>query len=418
MVAVRLSGAGGHLAATFVLNSLVSIRLQLADLEPVGPGTPAGRYLRRFWHPVMRSRDLASGRAKPLEILGEKFTIYRSENGTAHVTGFACPHRATQLSTGWVEGDTLRCRYHGWRFDGAGQCIEQPNEEKPFCERVTLPTFPAREHYGLVFAYFGEGEPPAFPLYPDLEKPGVIVADPPEVLPCSFWNRLDNDLGHIPWVHRATAQRRGWDHYLVIRGRKADEVAYGAKITRLPAKDETVESLGLRVALHFFMPNAQLFFQRTRAKGFEDRDLWDAKHVWTVPVNDRKYVNFDVTNTPLEGEEAHVYAATRLLHQEAEAKSRWDLAEKVLAGELTLEELPADLTAATTFEIEDYVTQVGQGTVAGRGREWLGPSDSDTIIIRRLWLREVTALLEGRPLTEWRIPNRPIAETVTSAAER
>jgi 5,5'-dehydrodivanillate O-demethylase oxygenase subunit len=390
----------------------MSTRLQFADLEPVGPGTPSGSYLRRFWQPVARERDLKSGRAKPLEILGERFTIYRGESGVAHVTEFSCAHRRTQLSTGWVEGDSLRCRYHGWRFDGDGQCVEQPNEQKPFCARVKLKTYPTREHYGLVFAYFGEGEPPNFPLYPDLEKPGVIVADPPEVLPCGFWNRLDNDMGHIPWVHRATAQRRGWDNYLVIRGRTAEEAAYGAKITRLPADGETSESLGLRVALHFFMPNAQLFFQRTRAKGFENRDLWDAKYVWTVPVNDQKYVNFDVTNTPLEGEEAHVYAATRLLHQEAEAKSRWDLAEKVLAGEMTLEELPDDLTAATTFEIEDYVTQVGQRTVAGRGHEWLGPSDTDTIIVRRLWLREVTALVEGHSLTDWQIPAEPLADSL------
>jgi 5,5'-dehydrodivanillate O-demethylase len=363
----------------------------------------------------MRARDLASGRAKPLEILGEKFTIYRGDGGTPHVTAFGCAHRATQLSTGWVEDDSLRCRYHGWKFDGTGQCVEQPNEDKPFCGRVKLATYPTQEHYGLVFAYFGDGEPPKFPHYPDLDKPGVIIADPPEVLPCGFWNRLDNDMGHIPWVHRATALRRGWHNYLVIRGRTAEEAAYGAKITRLPAEGESVESLGLRVALHFFMPNSQLFFQRTRAKGFEDRDVWDAKHVWTVPVNDQKYVNFDVTNTPLEGEEAHVYAATRLLHQEAEAKSRWDLAEKILAGEMTLEELPDDLTAATTFEIEDYVTQVGQGTIAARSREWLGPSDSDTIIVRRLWLREVTALVEERPLTDWQIPAVPLANTLIAS---
>ncbi len=390
----------------------MSAKLQFADLEPVGPGTPAGRYLRRFWQPVMRARDLSAGRAKPLEIMGEKFTIYRADDGSAYVSAFRCAHRGTQLSTGWVEGSDLRCRYHGWRFDNAGQCVEQPNEDKPYCARVKIPTYPTHERYGLIFAYFGEGAPPEFPRYPDLECPGVIVADPPEFLPCGFWNRLDNDMGHIPWVHRATALRRGWNQYLVLRGRVSEEAAYGGKITRLPAQDETPASLGLRQALHFFMPNAQLFFQRTRAKGYEQRDLWDAKHIWTVPVNDQKYVNFDVTNTPLEGEEALAYAATRLEHQEAEAQSRWDLAEKILAGEMTLEELPADLTAATSFEIEDYVTQVGQGTIAARGREWLGPSDSDTILIRRLWLREVSALVEGRPLTDWKIPVEPLAHAL------
>jgi len=388
----------------------VTGQLKLADLEPVGPGTPAGRYFRRFWQPVARGRDLAQGSAKPVEILSERFTVYRSADGTPHVTGFRCPHRGTPLSVGWVEGEAVRCRYHGWKFDASGQCIEQPNEERPFCERVKIPTYPSREYAGLIFAYFGEGEPPEFRRYPDLDRPGVIVADPPEVLPCGFWNRLDNDMGHVPWVHRATATRRGWDNVLLLRGRRAEETAYGAKLTRLPGKGETEADLGLRVAQHFFMPNVALFWQRTRAKGYEDRDLWDAKHVFTVPVNDRKYVNFDVTNTPLEGADGERYAAARLEHQEAEAHSRWDLAERVLAGDMTLEDLPPELTAATTFEIEDYVTQVGQGSIAERGLERLGPSDSDTILIRRLWLREVSALVDGRSLVDWKIPCEPLVE--------
>jgi 5,5'-dehydrodivanillate O-demethylase len=390
------------------------MQLRFADLEPVGPGTPSGHYLRRFWHPVQRARDLERGKARPLEVLGERFTVYRDQSGIAHVSAFRCAHRGAQLSIGWVEGDALRCRYHGWKFDSAGQCVEQPNEDQPFCAKVKIPVYPTREDYGLIFAYLGEGAAPQFPRYPDLDRPGVVVADPPEIVPCGFWNRMDNDQGHIPWVHRATAQRRGWDGLLVQRGRLAEETAYGGKYTRLPAKGETQASLGLRGAQHFFMPNVSLFWQRTRAKGYENCDLWDAKHVWTVPVNDQTYVNFDVTNTPLEGEEARNYAATRLEYQEAEAVSRWDLAEKVLAGDLTLEELPPDLTAATTFQIEDYVTQVGQGTIAGRSREQLGPSDVDTILPRRLWLREVSALLEDRAMTDWKIPSEPLVNAFST----
>ncbi|MDX1486015.1 MAG: Rieske 2Fe-2S domain-containing protein, partial [Alphaproteobacteria bacterium] len=137
--------------------------LKLVDLEPVGPGTPAGRYLRLFWQPVMRAKDLAPGRAKPLEILGEKFTIYRGADGAAHVVGYRCPHRGTPLSLGWVEGDGLRCRYHGWKFDCRGQCLEQPNEDRPFAEKVAMPSYPTEEYVGLIFAYLGEGAAPPFP---------------------------------------------------------------------------------------------------------------------------------------------------------------------------------------------------------------------------------------------------------------
>ncbi|HLY64456.1 MAG TPA: Rieske 2Fe-2S domain-containing protein, partial [Chloroflexota bacterium] len=78
-------------------------------LTRTGPGTLAGRYLRLFWQPVYRSVDLAPGQAVPIAILGERFTLYRGEEGAPHLVAFRCAHRGTQLSTGWVEGDCIRC---------------------------------------------------------------------------------------------------------------------------------------------------------------------------------------------------------------------------------------------------------------------------------------------------------------------
>jgi len=383
-------------------------RLRFADLEPVGPDTPAGRFLRRFWLPVFRGRDLPAGRAKPIEALSEKFTLYRGEDGVARITAFRCPHRGTQLSVGWVEGNTIRCRYHGWRFDRDGQCVEQPNEERPFCDKVRLRTYPTREYLGLVFAWLGDGEPAPFPAYPDFDLPGVVLAEPPEVLPCSFWNRLDNDMSHVPWVHRATAKREGWNHYLVVRRESVEETEYGYKAIRLPGEDETPAAMGLRVNAHFFMPHAFQFWQRTRTRGYETRDLWDTKMVFTVPVNDATYVNFDVTHTPLHGTEAEAYASARYTQMEADAETRFDLAEKVLAGEMTLEELPADLQANTCFIIEDYVTQVGQGGIRERGPELLAQSDVKPLLLRKIWLREVSAMLEGRATKPWTLPTEPL----------
>ena len=91
------------------------------DFTRTGPGTLAGRYLRRFWQPVSRARDLLPGQARPVQVMSEKFTLYRGEDGTPHLVDFRCAHRGTQLSTGWVEGDCIRCLYHGWKYDGSGQ---------------------------------------------------------------------------------------------------------------------------------------------------------------------------------------------------------------------------------------------------------------------------------------------------------
>ena len=100
------------------------------DFYYTDPGTLAGQYMRKFWHPVYRAEDLKPGWAKPIKIMGEQFTLYRGDEGTPHVVDFRCPHRQTQLSVGWVEGDCIRCRFHGWKFDSSGQCIEQPAEKR------------------------------------------------------------------------------------------------------------------------------------------------------------------------------------------------------------------------------------------------------------------------------------------------
>jgi len=377
--------------------------LQFADLEQIGPGTPAGNYLRLFWQPVMRAQDLPKGRAKPLEILGEKFTVYRGEDGTPHLTAFRCAHRGTQLSLGWVEDNNLRCRYHGWVYDAAGQCVEQPNEDRPFCDKVKIPVHPTREYAGLIFAYLGAGPVPPFRHYPDFDLPGVIVADPPEILPCTFWNRLDNDHSHVPWVHRATALRKGRNDYLVMRKETVEETPYGYISRRAVAG----EQVNFKDTAYFFMPNARQFWAPTRAKGFEGRNLGDTKMTWTVPVNDTKFVAFDVTHTPLLGKEAVAYAASRAAQQEAEAEDRWDLGKSILAGDMTPEDIPNDIGAYTSFAIEDYATQVGQGSIAGRGVETLAVTDVKLVLLRRMWLREVSALKDGRPLTEWKIPTKP-----------
>ena len=101
--------------------------------------------------------------------------------------------------------------------------------------------------------------------------------------------------------------------------------------------------------------------------------------------------------------------AIRAEEQERQLNVRWDLADKILAGEMTLEELPRDMDPYTSFAIEDYVTQVGQGPIAGRDKEMLGSTDVKPVLLRRLWIREITAMLEGRPMTDWKIPTEPIS---------
>src|SRR4030095_17180175 len=112
-------------------------KLRYEDLISTRPGSLAGMFMRRFWHPIHRAEALRAGQAKPIEIMSERFTLYRGESGPPHVVGFRCPHRGTQLSSGWVEGDSIRCMYHGWCFYAEGPWTEEPGGEKNFSRQNT-----------------------------------------------------------------------------------------------------------------------------------------------------------------------------------------------------------------------------------------------------------------------------------------
>jgi nitrite reductase/ring-hydroxylating ferredoxin subunit len=168
------------------------------DFVHTGPGTLAGRYLRSFWQPVARSQDLVAGRPQRVRIMSEDFTLYRGQSDQAHLLEARCPHRGTYLSTGWVEDDDLRCFYHGWKFDSTGQCVEQPAEDADFCRKIRIRSYPVEEYLGLVFAYLGEGDPPAMYRFPTWEAPDAGVRNAyPMVWPCNYFQFLENGVDHV-----------------------------------------------------------------------------------------------------------------------------------------------------------------------------------------------------------------------------
>src|SRR4030095_4965682 len=134
------------MASTDVQTTTRPTQIDPSELAYTGPETLAGRFIRMFWQPAYRSEDVPAGRAKPVRLLGEDFTLYRGGSGEPHAIAFRCAHRGTQLSTGWVEGDTVRCFYHGWVYDADGQCVEQPAEPEPFCNRIRIRSYPVQDY--------------------------------------------------------------------------------------------------------------------------------------------------------------------------------------------------------------------------------------------------------------------------------
>ena len=108
------------------LDDMTATADRYADFVHAGPSTVAGTVLRQFWQPVRASKNLPPKRAVPVRIMGQTYTLFRGESGKAQVLAEFCPHRLTPLSTGWVEGDCLRCCYHGWMYSMNGACVEAP----------------------------------------------------------------------------------------------------------------------------------------------------------------------------------------------------------------------------------------------------------------------------------------------------
>lgn len=360
------------------------------DLVHTGPGTLAGRYIRLFWQPIYRSRDLPSGRSVPIEIMSEQFTLYRGESGTPHLVGFRCAHRGTQLSTGWVENDCLRCRYHGWMYDETGQCVEQPQETEAFAAKVRIPSYPSCEYLGLIWAYLGEGEPPPMRSFPDHEREGVVEVGPPELWPCNFFNRVDNDPMHLPFAHRESLRRVG--RVVQPEDPKAWETEYGI-------------CKNAEGRVHFYMPNVTRTHSKTRVMGSHDdaRAYSVDRLIMYMPVNDENCVTFVVDYLPLTGDVAEAYRRSRQA-MDQDTVPLQETAESILAGRMRIEDIDPGLSMYHTFWIEDYVTQVGQGRYADRTKERLGRIDQGVIAVRKTWRRELKALSEGKQLKQWTSP--------------
>jgi 5,5'-dehydrodivanillate O-demethylase oxygenase subunit len=357
------------------------------DFAHTGPGTLAGRYLRRFWLPVYRAEDLRPGRAVPLRIMGQDFTLYRGEGGAPHVLDPRCAHRATQLSTGWVEGDCLRCFYHGWKYDASGQCVEQPAEDAAFARKVRIASYPTEEYLGLIFAYLGEGDAPPLPRYADFEREGIVDAGV-NLLPYNYFNHVENyvDPVHVAFVHRNSEYR--W--LSGCPSVSAEETEYGMLVQAARPNG------GVRLT-HFLMPTSLRLkvAPRTPESGWRDMLLWQ------VPVDDEHHLSCFTVLAQVTGEAAERYRAQQ--DWLVAGTSGFELAEAVLAGKLHIDDVEA---RTNLINLQDFVAQRGQGVIADREHERLGRSDAAIILLRQIWSRELRALAANQPLKQWRTPEQ------------
>jgi len=361
---------------------------RLRMLTEIGRDTDMGRLLRRFWHPVAVARDLAPGKARTIRVLGEDLALYRGASGRPYLVGGRCAHRLTLLHTGWVVGEDIRCMYHGWQYDGSGRCTLRPAEDDKGPPPVRIAGYPLHEYHGLIFAWLGEGDAPAFdlPRKDVFDQPGAVVYAKAERWPCNWFQMIENSLDavHVSFVHQA--------------GRVG---SFGAAVTptvpelRYLETDSGIRQIATRSNTNvrvsdWTFPNNNHISQ----PGLTPDDPWIHVAIWMTPHDDDNSTRFTFWGIPGGND-----AAERRFRDYCARHGDYNPADhhdELFAGNYPDDEV-MELTSA-----QDYLVQMGQGAIVDRAHEYLGKSDAGIAFVRRIFLRELDAIRQGRPTKAWR----------------
>ncbi len=361
-----------------------------ADLARVGPGTPGGEWLRRYWLAVWRSEDLKDI-PQGLKILGEELVLFRDDRNRIGLIGLHCPHRGASLEYGDLEEGGIRCPYHGWLYDVEGNCLEQPAEPKgtTFHKKIKHLSYPVRELGGLIFAYMGpdKEKPPPLPRYaPLVRKDGTRYLETTRFYDYNWFNFYENapDVTHLSILHRHSGYgKQSWGNnffnYHDIPPFEPVEMAFGVKaVSRKPgptSDTDYVHELGA------FLPSI-IHLGSVNSQGREEPD--NEHTIFLTPNDDDHFMLFSIDY--YTGSDPDFFEKI-MIRRHGPAKKE-DLKEY---------DHRKYRSYKGSIAMEDIMSQSTQGTL-GERVEHLGSSDRGVIMLRRM-VREAieTVLKGGRP---------------------
>jgi 5,5'-dehydrodivanillate O-demethylase len=346
-------------------------------LTEVGPGTPAGELLRRYWHPFAVAAELSDDKPKKrIRLLGENLVLFRLPAAVGGEFKYGllderCSHRRASLYYGFVEGDGLRCAYHGWKYSVEGNCLDQPFEKDPeFKKEVCHKAYPVEQLSGLLFAYLGPPEKkPLLPRWDFLARedwPRKIEIHP--VLDCNWLQPMENavDPSHTHFLHGETFRQKG------IRR----DVSYN-----------------LKKVDYFEFENCEWGIRKRRV--FVDGEK-EIGHVLVFP-NMLRHPGSLHFRVPIDDTHTQIYRVIR--SEKAAASGDGPPVEYVTYkdgdGEFHMENFPS----------QDAMAWETQGSITERTRELLGESDRGITLFRKM-LREQIDLVGrgGEPIALVRDP--------------
>ncbi len=345
-------------------------------LTQVGPGTPMGAVLRHYWYPVALKRELDDFPVKKARLLGENWAVFKTADGQYGIVDERCPHRGASMVYGIVERDGLRCGYHGWKFNTAGECVEilaEPDSSPKFRADCGIRSGLAQELGGLVWAYVGDLPAPELPRYEAYVMDGVRDIGH-ALIPCSWLQIMENavDPYHVEALHgnyfEFIAAHQGIDMPGSFGGNKHEKVAFDPfehgiiKRRVLEGQDETSDDWRIGHPLVFpykmWVGGNGVFQMQIR-----------------VPVDDTH---------------------THLMFYTVHAPEGADLPAESVCVDYPVEWIRDDGTYIIDFiEGQDIMAWVTQGEIADRTREKITKSDVGVVACRRMFREAVKSVSDG-----------------------
>jgi phenylpropionate dioxygenase-like ring-hydroxylating dioxygenase large terminal subunit len=163
--------------------------------------------LKNFWY-VSELSSAITNKPKRITMLGQDFVLYRDTKGQVVALSNLCAHCGSALSNGWVEGDFIRCPYHGWKYQSDGTCIEIPANltATPIPKEARVDAYPVQEKYGWIWLFLGdlpEAERPPLPPLPEFSDTVWQVIHGEFKWNAPYTRVVENgiDISHLTFVH-------------------------------------------------------------------------------------------------------------------------------------------------------------------------------------------------------------------------
>jgi len=373
----------------------------------VGPGTPMGSMMRRYWHPICTSAQLPKPDSPPLRVrlLGEHYVAFRDSAGNVGLLEELCMHRGASLALARVEEGGIRCLYHGWKFDVSGVVMETPNhDDAKYRARMKAPVFPVREEGGIVWAYVGPSE-----LQPPFSRYAFMDAAPAHRLvlrvnvACNYLQLVEGgeDTSHVGVLHTNEA-RPGWKEKDFRRNTdvenpaalassdlnpvlKVEETPYGFHYVALRKTDraniKNARVVPFIVPYGRIIPAAALQFTVLEVPQDDTHTSTYLVVYGEVPASEEKILEmlglddpryYDRKTCNFLGSWADTFGQSR-----ARMLENW--------------------TGLRGVEVEDATIGLSQGPLYDRSKEHLVPADQAVMRVRRVLLDSVKRVMDNQP---------------------